>query len=169
MGWHLKNRHSVKWGIRHPQLESFKLQTKKLLFPSYANIVCWREHYPTTLFAFVFSWLARCVFLVVLGLFYFLRHLNRAVSHSMWRHFLDISIVLSSFGVLWRPRSCRGICQLGYIFPASWEPPIWKIWTAFSIIYKLCLWKATLSDNLIYVFLSFWLAGWRGPKLNFRY
>ena len=32
--------------------------------------------------------------------------------------------------------------------------------------FQLCLWKATLSDNLIHVFLSFRLASWEGPKLK---
>ena len=100
----------------------------------------------------VFLWLTRSVFLDVLSLFCFVQYLNRAVWLSILCHFLDMSILLSSFVVLWRPRFRRGSCQGGYIVPTSWEHPIWNIRTAASIIYKLCLWKATLSDNLIHVF-----------------
>ena len=32
--------------------------------------------------------------------------------------------------------------------------------------FQLCLWKETLSDNLIHVFLSFRLVSWEGPKLK---
>ena len=93
-----------------------------------------------------------CLFRCI-GFSYSVRYLKRAFWLSMWCHFLGISILLSSFGVLWRPRSCRGSCQVGYIVPASWEPPIWNIRTAVCIICKLCLWKATLSDNLLTFFI----------------
>ena len=103
----------------------------------------------------VFFWFARVVFFYVFGLFHFVQYLNRAIWHSMWCRFLDIFILLSGFVVLRRPRSRRGSCQMGYIVPVSWEPPIWNIRTAVSIFCQLCLWKATLSDNLIYVFFIF--------------
>ena len=68
------------------------------------------------------------------------------------------SLLLSIFGVLWRPRSRRGSCQIGYIVPESLEPPIWCIRIAVSIICKLRLSKAILSVNLIHVFYPFdWL------------
>ena len=104
---------------------------------------------------FVCFWPPRFVFLNVLGLLYFVRYLNRAFWLSMWCRSFDISILLCSFGVLWRPRSRHGSCQVGYIVPASWEPPISNIRSAVSIICKLCLWRATLSDNLIWVFLIY--------------
>ena len=53
-------------------------------------------------------------------------HLKRAVWPSMWCHFLDISSVKHFWGPL-EAHSCRGSCQVGYIVPASWEPPIWSI------------------------------------------
>ena len=99
---------------------------------------------------FVFFRPTRLVFLDVLNLFHLVRYRKRAVWLSIRFHFIDIFILFSSFGVLWRPRSCYGSCQVGYIMPVSWEPPIWNIRTLVSIIYKLFLWKATLSDKLIY-------------------
>ena len=105
--------------------------------------------------------LFRCI-----GLFLFCAISESGCLTSNMVSFFDISILLSSFGVRWRPRSYRGSCQVGYIVAASWEPPIWSIRTAVSIICELCLWKTTLSDNLIYVFYSFWLARGGGPKLK---
>ena len=102
-----------------------------------------------------FFWSAHLVFLDVLSLFHLLRYRNRACWISIWCHFLDISILFSSFGVLWRPRSHRGSSQVGYIVPASWEIPIWNVRTPVCIICILCLKKATLSGNWIYVFNPF--------------
>ena len=73
---------------------------------------------------------------------------------------------LSVNGVLWKPCSHRGSCQVGWIVPASLELPIWSIKTVVPIICNLSLCKATLSDNLVYSFKSFWLASWGGRKLE---
>ena len=90
----------VKSAIWRPQPESFKLETKRLLYPSYANIVFGREHCPTTLFTFLFFRLKHFFFLDLLGVFYFVWYLNRAVWLSMWCYFLDISSVKQFWGPL---------------------------------------------------------------------
>ena len=64
-----------------------------------------------------------CLFRFI-GSFLFCAISESAVRPSMGCHFLDISILLNNFGVLWRPRSHRGSCQVGYIVPTSWELPI---------------------------------------------
>ena len=87
--------------------------------------------------------------------FYKERYWNPCVWLSVWYPFCDIWILFNSFGVLLRPRSRRGSCQVCYIVPASSEPPIWNIRTAVSIICKFCLWNATLSDNVFLLFISF--------------
>ena len=85
---------------------------------------------------------------------------------QMWCQGFDISFLLSSFGVLWRPRSRRGPCKVGYIVSTSWEPPFWKLKTAVSMNCELCSCKATFSDNFINVSLSFWLASWGSQKMK---
>ena len=104
---------------------------------------------------FFFFLLTRFLFWDELNLFHIATYRNRAVWFSIWCHFLEISTLFSSFVVLWRSRSRRRYRQLGYIVPASWELPIWIMRTAVSIICKLCLWKATLSDKLTNVFYFF--------------
>ena len=99
-GGHLLLVGPVKWAIRNPQPGSFKLETWRLLYPSYANVASGREHSPTTILIFFFFWLTRFVFSDLLGLFYFVRYLNQAVWPSMWCHFLDISYVKQFWGPL---------------------------------------------------------------------
>ena len=145
---------------------TWKLQAGDIKTP--VSIICihflWKGALSDNFKYFMSSFKARFVSLDVMGLFYSVWYLNRAVWLSTWCHFLDISILLSSFEVLWSSR--RGCCHVEYILPANWELSIWNIRTAVSIICKLCLWKATLSDNLIYVFFFFWLASAGGTKLK---
>ena len=42
------------WALRNPQPESSELETWRLMYPSYANVVSGREHCPTTKFTFFF-------------------------------------------------------------------------------------------------------------------
>ena len=119
------------------------------------------------IYCFLSFWLTRFVFLVVLAF---------SILCDIWIGLFDfpcgvnflISLLLSRFGPLWRPRFCRGICQAGYIVPETWEPQSWSIKTAVSIICKKCLWKAILSDNLIHFFilLTSWLR--RSNSESFR-
>ena len=117
-GGHLLVVDPVKWAIRNPQSESFKLETWRLPYPSYVNVVSGRVHCATTLFtSLVILTEMFCLFRFI-GSFLFC-----AVSESGCLTFIFlISLLLGSFGVPWRPRSRRGSCQVGYIAPAIWEP-----------------------------------------------
>ena len=64
---------------------------------------------------FEFFWPTRFIVSDVLSLFHLVRYRNRAVWLSIWCPFLDISILFSSFGVLWKSRCCRRSSQVGYI------------------------------------------------------
>ena len=116
-GSHLLVVDPAKWAIRNAQPESFKLGTWRLLYPSYVNVVSGREHCSTSLFtSFVILTETFCLFRFI-GSFLFC-----AISESgCLTFFFLISFLLSSFGVLWRPRFRRESCQVGYIAPAIWE------------------------------------------------
>ena len=84
-------------------------------------------------------------------------YLNLVVLISIDNIFLVSRLSLSVFGVLWRPFSCRGFCQMSYLAPTNWELPTRITRTPVSIICKHCLWKGAVSDNYIYFFFFFWL------------
>ena len=128
------------------------LNSKTDVITKWMNFVCGRQHCHATLFTFcllltntfcLFRWIEPFLFC--------------AISESGFDFHLGLIFVICRFclvvlRVLWRPRSRRGSCQVGYIVPTSWQLPIWSIRTAVTIICKVGLWKATLSDNLIHVF-----------------
>ena len=117
----------VKWVIRHPQPESFKLETWRLLFPAYANIVCGREHCPTILFTFcILLTNMFCLFRCIEPFPYW----SISESESGCLNFQLMFFVMSRscfsvIGVLWRPRSCRGSRGVDYLAPTTWELQAW--------------------------------------------
>ena len=67
---------------------------------------------------------------------------------SFLRYFYFFS---SIFWSIWMLLTRCGSCQLDVVAPTSWEPQVWNMETLVSILYKLFLRNAKLSDNFIYV------------------
>ena len=100
---------------------------------------------------YVFFWSAFCLFRCNGPLLFC------AISESGCLTFNVVSFSWNLYSVkqFWGPlESSSWILSSGIHLPSNSELPIWNIRTAVSINGKLCLWKTTLTDNLIYVFFS---------------
>ena len=150
MGWHLKSSTSSQ--VRYQAPTTWELQAWDIQTPvSIMCILClWKGALSDNFIFFMFFfWLTHFDFLDVLGFFCFVRYLDGAICLPMWCHFRQISVLLGSFGVLWRPRFRRGSCQVGCIVPASWEFAVGNIRTAVV--------ERNILRQLYLLFFFFWL------------
>ena len=107
----------------------------------------------------------RFAFSDLLGLFYFVRYLNRAVWPSMWCHFLDISCVKQ----FWGPVEATFSSWI-----LSSRQKCARQLRASSLNHQECCFchlqtwfvEGNVVRQLDSSFLSFWLASWGGPKLK---
>ena len=97
--------------------------------------------------------------------FYMKRYRNRSIRISVWSYFYDISILFISFSGFMESKLLLWVLSSGLKCARELRASKLKHEDCCFHHLQTFLRKATLSNNLIYVFLSFWLASW-GPKLK---
>ena len=132
--WRLSTPKSSPWKVRD-KFGKIKFHTRNRNWFHHLQLYLleWRL-FDNYIHFFFFFWLTVFVFLDALSLFHI-------VPIWIWLFEFPIDVIfaisclgLSVNGVLWRPRSCRRSCQIGYLAVTTWELLAWAIKTPVSII-----------------------------------